>query len=122
MKIPNWSDALKNSGVRAAIDNFTRDSGLVDMLFELPLDMIKISRRHVSDVIDNINDQNFVTNIVNIAAMTDAHVGAEGVEKKEQEQELLALGVEYLQGYYYSKPVTAREFEDIVRVSNSIDM
>lgn len=107
--------ALKTSGIRVAIDNFNNESSSIESLYSLPLDVVKISRRHVSDIADSINDQNFITSIVNIAAMSDILVGAEGVEKKEQEDALLELGVEYMQGYYYSKPVSAEEFDRYIK-------
>lgn len=107
--------ALKTSGIRVAIDNFNNESSSIESLYSLPLDVVKISRRHVSGIADSINDQNFITSIVNIAAMSDILVGAEGVEKKAQEDALLELGVEYMQGYYYSKPVSAEEFDRFLK-------
>lgn len=103
--------AIKTSGVRIAIDNFNNENSSIESLYSLPLDLVKISRRHISGITDNINDQNFITSIVNIASMSDILVGAEGVERKEQADMLLKLGVEYSQGYYYSKPVSAEDFD-----------
>lgn len=103
--------AIKTSGVRVAIDNFNNENSSVESLYSLPLDVVKISRRHIKDITENINDQNFVTSIVNIASMSDILVGAEGIECGEQAQMLRSLGVEYEQGYYYSKPVSVEEFD-----------
>lgn len=102
--------ALKTSGIKVAVDNFNNENSSVEALYKLPLDLVKIARRHIQDISQSINDQNFVTNIVNIAAMSEIDVAAEGVEQKEQMDMLLKLGVEYMQGYYYSRPITGDEF------------
>lgn len=108
-------NALKASGIRVAIDNFNSENSTVEALYNLPLDMVKISRRHIKGILTNVSDQNFVTSIVNIASMSDIHVAAEGVERKEQELKLRELGVEFMQGYYYSTPVSASDFDELIK-------
>ncbi len=110
--------AIRTSGIKVAIDNFNSENSSVESLYDLPLDVVKIARRHINGITENINDQNFVTNIVNIANMSEIAVAVEGVEKHEQVEILNDLGVEYLQGYYYSKPVSADDFVNIINTIN----
>lgn len=102
--------ALKTIGVKVSLDNFGEVDSSVDALSKLPLDLVKLSRESVQNIDRNINTLNFISNIVSMADLLGFKACAEGVEYNYQAKKLLELGVDYLQGYYFAKPVNATEF------------
>ena len=59
---------------------------------------------------ENINDMNYVSNIVNLSNLVNYKVCAEGVETKEQYEKMKTIGVDYMQGYYFAKPMSSERF------------
>ncbi|MDP4152161.1 MAG: EAL domain-containing protein [Bacillota bacterium] len=103
--------ALKTVGVRVSIDNFGEVASSVDSLSKLPVDLVKISRESVSNMMKNYGSLNFISNIVNMANLMGFKVCAEGVEEKTQADKLTELGVDYLQGYYFGRPMSNLQLE-----------
>ncbi len=102
-------NAIKALRVKIAIDNFREERSNIEALYKLPVDMVKIDRSCVMNI-DKITAQNLISNITDVAKMSDITVCAEGVETKEQEKLLKEMGVELFEGYLYSKPVTPEQF------------
>lgn len=93
-------------------------------LYRLPVDVLKIDRSFVSRLGTPGTDAGLVGTIVSLAHRLHLEVIAEGVETAEQAAQLQALGCEYGQGYYFSRPMpaaTASRFietwPDIMRTS-----
>ena len=105
--------AIKTFGLRIAIDNFDSERSSVESLYNLPVDIVKIDRQHVLGIENDAKNQNFITNIINVAEMADVKVFAEGVETLEQAKLLWDMGISCLQGYYFSRPIYFEQFEAI---------
>jgi len=75
-------------------------------------DEIKLDRSMVSSFLDSKNGSAIIRGIIDMSVRPGVSVVAEGVEEEEQLQELKRLGADYIQGYYFSKPVSIREFEE----------
>lgn len=101
--------AIKSIGVKIAIDNFGSAKSNVEALYRLPVDLVKIDRG-CTITLDNMASQNMVRNVANVAQMSDIKICAEGVETTAQEEELKSMGINYFEGYLYSKPITAEQF------------
>lgn len=103
--------AIKTFGVRIAIDNFGGENAQFSAMADLPVDIIKIDRKQIAAVDTSESSQAFVTALVNTSDMVGIKVCAEGVERAAQAETLVDLGVSYLQGYYYSRPIAKEQFE-----------
>ena len=100
-------DALVNTGVRLAVDDFGMGYSSLAYLKSLPLHTLKIDRMFVRDVVEHARDAVIVRAIVDLGHGLGLHVTAEGVETEAQRKVLEALGVDSMQGYLFARPVGA---------------
>ncbi len=98
-------------GITLAIDDFGSGYSSLNYLRRLPVDLIKIDRSFVSDVDVHPDDRSLVEGIVALAHSMGMKTVAEGVETQAQRDLLIELGCDYLQGYYFSRPLGIEEFE-----------
>ncbi|WP_422126460.1 putative bifunctional diguanylate cyclase/phosphodiesterase [Thioalkalivibrio sulfidiphilus] len=96
---------LRQQGVRIAIDDFGTGYSSLAYLKQLPIDMLKIDRSFIKDVPGDPGDCAIVETIIAMAHRLGLATVAEGVETEEQEDYLLAIGCERLQGYRYARPL-----------------
>ena len=101
-------------GVRLAIDDFGTGYSSLNYLKQFPLDCLKIDRSFVREL-DGIQDQRIVQAIIALARSFNLEVLAEGVENPGQLEALKRLGCDKAQGFHFSHPLTAAEFEDFCR-------
>jgi len=105
---------LKTIGVSLALDDFGTGYSSLSYLKRFPFDILKIDRAFVSGVTDNSEDAALCKAIAAIADSLNLEVIGEGVETKEQLEYLKDIGVEMIQGYYYSKPLGATDFDQFI--------
>ena len=103
---------LKKLGPRIALDDFGTGYSSLNYIKELPLDIIKVDKTFIDDIIEDDYAQAFVKLIVDLSKTIGTKIVVEGVEHKEQFELLKSLGVDYIQGYYFGKPVPANIFEE----------
>ena len=101
--------SLRRSGALIAIDDFGTGYSSLSYLKSLPLDKIKIDKSFVQDLLDDEDDATIVRAIIQLGKSLGMQVIAEGVETLEQETYIIAQGCHEGQGYFYSKPLAARE-------------
>lgn len=99
--------ALRQLGIRFAIDDFGTGYSSFRYLRELPLDMLKVDRMFVQDIVGNEHDATIVQAIVAMARALDLQVVAEGIETEDQLLFLRAYRCDQVQGFLFSKPVAA---------------
>ena len=102
---------LKQMGIHIAIDDFGTGYSSLNYLKRFPIETLKIDRSFVGDVPEDPNDAAIVLAIIALAHSLKLSVIAEGVEKKEQLDYLYEHKCDKVQGYFFSPPVTARDFE-----------
>jgi diguanylate cyclase (GGDEF)-like protein len=103
--------ALKQRGIYISIDDFGTGYSSLSYLKRFPIDAVKIDRSFIQDL-EHENDDAaaIVTATIRLAHAMNLSVVAEGVENTLQRDFLMKYGCDVLQGYYYSKPVSAGEF------------
>ena len=107
-------NALQNAGVGISIDDFGTGFSSLSHLKWLPIDVLKIDRSFVHDASTDPDDAALVMAIINLAHNLRLKVVAEGVESEEQLRFLHLLRCDEIQGYLFSKPLPAGEFNKLI--------
>jgi diguanylate cyclase (GGDEF)-like protein/PAS domain S-box-containing protein len=106
---------LKAIGIRFSMDDFGTGYSSLSYLKQLPLDQLKIDQSFVRDIVTDQNDAVIVQTIIVMAQNFHLNVIAEGVETKEQFEQLQQYGCQVFQGYLFGKPVPIEQFEMLLR-------
>jgi diguanylate cyclase (GGDEF)-like protein/PAS domain S-box-containing protein len=105
-------DILRQIGVRLAIDDFGTGQSSLAHLRDLPVDRLKIDQSFIGGMkITGSRDGAIVRAVVNIGRELGIEVLAEGVETADQVRQLREDGCSLVQGYYFSRPISAEDFE-----------
>ncbi|QZY56106.1 EAL domain-containing protein [Crassaminicella profunda] len=107
---------LKEMNIQIAMDDFGTGYSSLSYLKRFAIDHLKIDQSFVKDIISNKNDQAIASTIIAMGNRLNLKVTAEGVETKEQLDFLEKENCQYIQGYLFSKPVPAKEFEKMIKV------
>jgi len=103
--------SLNAMGFQFSIDDFGTGFSSLSLLRELSIKQIKIDRSFVSGMLTKKADYAIVKSIIYLAKQLECEVIAEGIEDRETEQALINLDCHYLQGFYYSKPVSIEDIK-----------
>jgi diguanylate cyclase (GGDEF)-like protein len=109
---------LQARGIKVSIDDFGTGYSSLSVMQDLAVNMVKIDRSFVSNM--DGNGYAIISAVMNIASSLDFLVVAEGVETEMQAQQLSLLGVHFLQGYYFSKPIEIKNIPSYLDNTNSI--
>lgn len=104
-EVISFIDIVKSYGCKIAIDDFGTGYSNFAYLLKFKADFIKIDGSLIKDITENKNSKIIVKNIVNFAKDLNIKTVAEYVENEEIFNEVKSLGVDYSQGYYFSKPI-----------------
>ena len=102
---------LREHGFFIEMDDFGSGYSSLNMISELPIDALKLDMMFIRSAFAKTNDTRMISIVIDIADYLGVPVIAEGVETEEQYLALKKLGCAIIQGYYFSKPVPAAEFE-----------
>ena len=111
----NIMQDLKDIGFTIEMDDFGSGYSSLNMLKDAPVDVIKIDRFFLDEVIDTRRGKIIVANSIKMSKELGMRTIAEGVETKEQVEFLRDAGCDIAQGYYYSKPIPTNEFEELLK-------
>jgi EAL domain-containing protein (putative c-di-GMP-specific phosphodiesterase class I) len=106
---------LRDMGIYLAIDDFGTGYSSLAYLKKFPINTLKIDKSFVDDLPDDTEDVAISKTIIDLANNLNMRVVAEGVETREQNDFLLANGCHYMQGHYYSHPLSAEAIEAFFR-------
>jgi diguanylate cyclase (GGDEF)-like protein/PAS domain S-box-containing protein len=106
-----WADlrTLRELGVRIAIDDFGTGYSSLSYLRQMPVDVLKIDKSFIDDILASKQQRALVNAIVTLARNLDLAVVAEGIEDSAQRSMLARMGCPYGQGYLFSRPVWAAD-------------
>ena len=112
-------EALLETGVTLAIDDFGTGYSSLAYLKKFPVQVLKIDQAFIRDMTSSARDLSIVNMMVMLGRKFDFKVVAEGVETEYQQEHLRNIGCDLLQGYLYSKPLPAADFETYIRQAGS---
>lgn len=104
---------LRDKGFVIEMDDFGAGYSSLGMVSVMPIDVLKLDMAFARNVDKNAKNYRMVEIMKDIAGFMDVSVIAEGVETEEQYRLMKKAGCDYLQGYYFSKPVPPEEFEKL---------
>ena len=110
MSLLNTIEQLKGMGITLSIDDFGTGYSSLSYLKKFPVDTLKIDRSFVHKMNENSADVAMVSAIISLARALKLQVVAEGVEEAEDIQLLKDFDCEFVQGYYYSRPLKVEDF------------
>jgi diguanylate cyclase (GGDEF)-like protein/PAS domain S-box-containing protein len=107
--------AIKALGVRLAIDDFGTGYSSLAHLKRFPIDTLKVDRSFIREVPNDAEDKAIAEAIIAMGKTLSLTVVAEGVETREQQAFLSDRLCDEMQGYYFSTPVAAQDFAELLR-------
>ncbi len=107
-------EVLRKYGIHIAIDDFGTGYSCLSYLKKLPLSYLKIDQSFVQDISIDKNNESIVETIISMAHLLNLKVIAEGVETERQLIFLRNRQCEFFQGYLFSKPLDAKEFQQLL--------
>lgn len=119
--IANICMQFKQHGFGLAMDDFGKEYSSIGLLADTPFDVIKMDSVFFRNGLENEKDYMIAKNIIRLLSKLGLHIVCEGVEDQKTLQTLAAINRDLvIQGYVYSKPIPAAEFESFAR--NSFDV
>ncbi len=110
---------LMDMGIRIALDDFGTGYSSLNYLRAIPINTLKIDKSFIDNITSNKKEESIINNIIQMAHSLDLKVVAEGVETKEQLSILKERNCDYIQGYYFSKPLQDSEIEELLVRDNN---
>ncbi|MBQ7706582.1 MAG: EAL domain-containing protein [Lachnospiraceae bacterium] len=105
---------LRGRGFKIELDDFGSGYSSLNMLTTLPIDVLKMDMKFIRNMLVDYKNLKLVEIILDIARLLKVPVIAEGVEEEKQYQTLRDRGCDVIQGYYFSKPLPAAEFNLLI--------
>ncbi|GAF91632.1 unnamed protein product, partial [marine sediment metagenome] len=106
---------LSKQGIEIFIDDFGTGHSSLSYLRRLPAKVLKIDKDFIDDVIDKPKEIMFLKNIIDIAKSRERTPLVEGVSDRQQHELLTEIGCAIMQGYYFSRPIPAERFEELLQ-------
>ena len=112
---------LRGLGFEIEMDDFGSGYSSLNMLSDMPIDVLKMDMKFIRNIEENETDRRLVTLILDIARYLRVSVVAEGVETEKQLEILCTGKCDLVQGYYFSRPLPSEEFEKLIEREITIE-
>ena len=103
---------LKTLGIKTALDDFGTGYSSLNYLSKMAVDMLKIDKSFVDEILTKEGDKSFVDIIIKLGHLMNCKVIAEGVEDQDQLSTLAFLGCDCVQGYIWGKPIPLKNLSN----------
>lgn len=113
-KIIETVERLRAEGFHIEMDDFGSGYSSLNMLADLPIDVIKLDMKFIHNICTREKDCQMVKLMIEIADFMKVPIIAEGVETEEQYLLLKEMGCDIIQGYYFSKPLQPADFAELI--------
>ena len=111
-------EKLIDKGVSFSLDDFGTGRSNIDYFVNMPVRTIKFDYTFTRGFFDNEKIKHVLTGMLDIIHKMNLSVVVEGIETKEQMEVMKSMGVEFIQGFYYSRPIPENEFMEFLRQNN----
>nr|MCR5741048.1 EAL domain-containing protein [Gammaproteobacteria bacterium] len=118
----NVSSIMKkfnDDGITFSLDDFGTGYSNFTYIYEMPFQIIKIDRSILLNADSNEVADKMLNSLVNMLKGINVTVLQEGVETKPQRDKIISYGVDYIQGFLYSKPLPEEDFIEYVKINNA---
>jgi len=105
---------LRELGITISLDDFGTGYSSLNYLKKFPVDVLKIDRAFVRDIVPEKSGIAMISAMISLAHALNLQVVAEGVEEEAELNVLREHGCEYVQGYYFSKPLSVEDFTNLI--------
>ena len=111
---------LKRIGVCIALDDFGTGFSSLSYLSKLPIDLLKIDKSFIDELLVSESGRNYVAAIISIGHIMNFSVISEGVESQKQLDILDSLGSDYMQGYLWGRPMLPKDAVKLLGISDEL--
>ncbi len=111
-------EGIKKLGLSISLDDFGTGYSSLSYLRNIPIDILKIDKAFVDNVCTNTQDAAITKTIITLAKELRLKVVAEGVEDEDEIEFLQDLSCDFVQGYYYAKPMNVKELEKFLQTTS----
>ena len=108
---------LRENGFTVLMDDFGSGYSSLNTLKDIPVDILKVDMKFLGTGDRDGRSERILASVIQMAALLELAVIVEGVETKEQKDFLKSIGCEYVQGFYYARPMPWQEYEEELRNS-----
>ncbi len=105
---------LREMGFLLSIDDFGSGYSSLNLLKDVCFDVIKLDKQFLSETAETERGMIVIKSVLALASSLDVHTVAEGVETRQQFEFLRDNGCDYIQGYYFCRPVLEEEFDKLI--------
>ncbi len=113
---------FREKGIHLEMDDFGTGISSLTMLHELPIDTLKLDLRFVKDYEESKSNAGIIHFIVSLARQMELKLIAEGIETEHQLEFLKNIGCDIGQGFLFSKPVSEKDFEDLLQKWDTMEI
>lgn len=115
----NNMEKLIAYGVHFSLDDFGTGQSNLNYIVDMPVDIVKFDRDMTTSYFESSKAKYVMDNAINMIHGMGLEIVSEGIETREQYQTMKELGISYIQGYYFSKPLAEDDFWDFINRNNS---
>lgn len=112
--IDDITSQLRNNGFTILMDDFGSGYSSLNVLKDVQVDMLKMDMMFMFKAKYDGRAETIISSVIRMAKWLNIPVIAEGVDRAEQVEFLKSVGCDYIQGFYYSKPLPAAEYEKLI--------
>ena len=115
-------ERMMDYGIRFSLDDFGTGQSNLNYIMDMPVDIVKFDREMSQAFFEN-DKAHFVMNAaISMVHGMELETVSEGIETAEQLRKMEDMGISYIQGYYFSKPLPAEDFLDFLKKRNSVTL